>query len=1154
MTKQEELEISGTQMFDVHEERLQQLVRRAETPVLGLLGPLLPAEAREAIRQDLRVQPSVRSFIARLDKFPALFGVWLAEHVMLGLGQDGHFSLYPHLQKAIGIEAEIAHSEREGLWWAFRRAMFKLGVQPLSRTGGNHFMADEYVRQAGVPIAFADDLAHRMLQLARQVGLPDEDDQEGLLTWQTTLLSKLSTPFSVTARKAVERDGLGYYTRAFVRVHLNGGQATDADPLELALAKAFSKEGTASLKRAAIPQLLYRDGSLGVLFPPFSAPAGYRLNCGQATSTVRVDPQGGFRPLPQGLHTELVVQREDGERVLSVRLWQDAMPNRLLIFNAEGRLRASAQLNQVEPVELQPGRYIALCRFEPTNTDVWEEISEKPFLVEVPLSIGPGEVLRLTNGPAYVSITGSNQPSLTLNGQSKGSLDGLEFLYGTLDAVVEVPVEWREEGGSNFEIRVLQGSRRASLPVQVDASGRARISLDAALNELQMGGGLWRVVFELARVGEARTIQRQSVLFWSGLEGVSYGLKFALKLPPKNLIASSCRGVKVTSTLIEPTDDHSRLVQIGFDVGAGRLVHLSWHRPGVFVEVQVSATDGSATTVSRPLGAAETVSLTSAKTVVVSASEPGTITLGSMRVFVDFSRKTSKSFPASLLASRLEPGARTLAYETLAGGTVVPLLVLSRPHVATEVKTERLANVFEVRVVVQGEPTDVAITGRELSTGKEGRAEHELMAGTWHTNDLARMQVYSAATGSAHVVHVLIDMESLRPGIWLLGFGAKIGGVWGRLQDADEGRIAVAFGVNALGAEVSGKSFIADAETLEPEEAALRLTRLNEHFRQCWSPVCWEQQSWLTPYFGALVSRLKGREADFVTEVVDMAMARAPEDGRAGFVSMQFAPALLPQAFSQPRDLYKRVHIKPHPLSISLRAMPELKGAITPAFGALLHPVVAMPFQNVAEMMKGRRPRGFGIERYRNALGQATPEGLFQLDDALFLPKDGELLGPLHLAHAWRDLERGLDSSQMMPNTRKKAAVALARKLSLQRGVFDQAAPAGLRGQSPLLKMARPGEELLDETEQLRWEQIDHIGQACAWLAWYYRLESRKPDSFRSFYGTLTTLRQQIEIPSATVTDCIAYYLQVAPAMFAFYLLLWELVQTTELDSIVQHV
>ena len=37
-------------MFEDHEEQLQALIKRAETPVLGLLGTLLPLEAREATR------------------------------------------------------------------------------------------------------------------------------------------------------------------------------------------------------------------------------------------------------------------------------------------------------------------------------------------------------------------------------------------------------------------------------------------------------------------------------------------------------------------------------------------------------------------------------------------------------------------------------------------------------------------------------------------------------------------------------------------------------------------------------------------------------------------------------------------------------------------------------------------------------------------------------------------------------------------------------------------------------------------------------------------------------------------------------------------------------------------------------------------------
>lgn len=1141
-------------MFEIHEERLQALVKRAETPVLGLLGTLLPADARDAICKDLAVKPSVKAYAQQLEKYPALFGVWLAEHVMLGLGQDGHFSLYPHLQKAIGVSTELTSAEKELLWRAFRHAMFKLGIQPLSRVSGAHFMADEYVRQAGVPIAFADDLALRMLQAAKRVGLPDEDDQEGLLTWQSTLLNKLIPPFSVTARKAVERDFLGYYTRAFVRVHLNGGQAAGKDPLEQALAKAFATGGSTHLRRAAIPQLLYRDGALGVLFPPADRAVGYKVECGGHVASVRLDAEGGFRPLPAGLHREVVVQRDDGERVLSVRLWPDSLPNRLLIFNAEGRLRAPAQLAQEDPVELAPGRYLALCRFEPSNLDDWYEVNESPLLVEVSLEIRPGAELLIKNGPAAVVLVGQNQPSLSLSGPSKGSLERLEFWYGDVEAHIEVPSDWIQSTTSQFEVRVIHGDRRASLSVRLDESRRAVVKLSEAITRLGLGNGLWRLVLELGRAGEVRAAQRQSVLYWGGLKTISYGLKFSYENPPKNLIASSCAGLKKGSTQIDPTDDHSRLIRMAFDVGGGRVVHFSWHRPGVFVEVQVPGVDGSTASIARPLGVAETVSLTSPKTIVVSASEPGFIALGSMRTFVDFSQRASKAFPASFLASRLEPGARTLKYETASGMAAVDLLVLSQPHVATDVKTERLANLFEVRVVVSGEPTDIAVTGHELSSGREARAEHELMAGIWYTNELARMQVYATPAGNSHVVHVLINVETLKPGIWLLGFGARIGGVWGRLQDGDEGRIAVAFAVDVVGKEISGKEVVAAADALELPDVAAQLIRLNEHYRQCWSPVCWEQRQWLTPYFSALVDRLRDNETDYVTELVDMAMCRPPEDGRPGYLSMQFAPAWLNHAFSQQRATYKRVNIKPHPLSIALRATVELKGAVAPVFGTVLHPTAAMPFANLAEVMHGRRPKSFNLATYRAALQQTKLEGAYQLEDELFLPKEGELLGPLHLAHCWRDLDRGFAFSQLMPNNRKSAALALAKKLALHRSNFDQTAFNGLRGQSLLLQIATPHETQLDDSEQLKWEHIEHIALASAWLAWFCRLEHRQPGVLSGFHSLLGNLRKQVEVPGGTIADCIAYYLQVAPAMFAFYLLLWELVQTVEFDPVIQNV
>lgn len=74
------------------------------------------------------------------------------------------------------------------------------------KKSGNHYMAAEYLRQVGVPVAFADDLAERMLAFARRVGVPDQDDPEAIKSWQQALHALLNPPFSVTAQKGVTLD------------------------------------------------------------------------------------------------------------------------------------------------------------------------------------------------------------------------------------------------------------------------------------------------------------------------------------------------------------------------------------------------------------------------------------------------------------------------------------------------------------------------------------------------------------------------------------------------------------------------------------------------------------------------------------------------------------------------------------------------------------------------------------------------------------------------------------------------------------------------------------------------------------------------------------------------------------------------------------
>lgn len=200
-----------------------------------------------------------------------------------------------------------------------------------------------------------------------------------------------------------------------------------------------------------------------------------------------------------------------------------------------------------------------------------------------------------------------------------------------------------------------------------------------------------------------------------------------------------------------------------------------------------------------------------------------------------------------------------------------------------------------------------------------------------------------------------------------------------------------------------------------------------------------------------------------------------------------------------------------------------------------------------------KRPRSFILAAYRQALSMTQLEDAYRLDDERFLPGPGELLGPVHLAHAWRDLERGYAASVPMPSARKALAVALARSAHQRYSVFDESVPAGLRGQPVVIRLKSFKSEDVDEAEQQRQETMVRIATVCGLLAWHCRLEVRREGSLKLLMLNLHVLRKRIEVPGNGVVDCIAYYLHVAPALFAYYLLLWELVLTVELDPIVQN-
>jgi hypothetical protein len=230
------------------EVELRALVKRSDAPFLGLLGETISKDAQVEIDGAISSDSTIDGYIRLLYRYPALFSIHLTSTLMAGMGQTGNFELYPHIRKALQLSKELTVDETEALWLAFRRAALGLGLEVSPRVSGHHYMADTYLRQAGVPLAFADDLAEKMLSFAKSAGLPDGDDPEGIIRWQAALELKLGPPFSRVAQKAVTFDTQGFYTRCFIKVHESGSASQSANTLEHAMAKAFEEQLSAPIE------------------------------------------------------------------------------------------------------------------------------------------------------------------------------------------------------------------------------------------------------------------------------------------------------------------------------------------------------------------------------------------------------------------------------------------------------------------------------------------------------------------------------------------------------------------------------------------------------------------------------------------------------------------------------------------------------------------------------------------------------------------------------------------------------------------------------------------------------------------------------------------------------------------------------------------
>lgn len=96
-----------------------------------------------------------------------------------------------------------------------------------------------------------------------------------------------------------------------------------------------------------------------------------------------------------------------------------------------------------------------------------------------------------------------------------------------------------------------------------------------------------------------------------------------------------------------------------------------------------------------------------------------------------------------------------------------------------------------------------------------------------------------------------------------------------------------------------------------------------------------------------------------------------------------------------------------------------------------------------------------------------------------------------------------------------------------------------------LMPWPYPDDDELSVDDAQRYENLLNLAHLIAWLAFVCRMEVRMPGVLKDFLTSLEVQQQ----PKAS----LIYVLQIGEGLFAYYLLLWELVLKAENDNESEH-
>lgn len=1067
-------------------------------PFIGLLP--LDEKARE------RAVERTRQFLGgRPDRLKALFrdfpslAAWLVTHSLSeGYGDAGH-AVYPHIADILQVPLDY-QPHRKVLFRSFCAVCDRFGLP----TRGFDRDVDVYLLHAGVSQAQLPHLIDAFLRQEAAFGPPPVETTVLLNRWEDDALYFLPPAVNVL-RRAILWDETAWHAALFARIRQDPEAFVPAIEFERSFKEVFdqrlketrptsSRGGSEAL--APRPRLHWQSGGLVLRLP-------------RSEGRIRLWLDGAQRPL----------RLRGGEDWTLPQPWPHEL--RWEISGQTGQLELLTQ-GGCAAFDRITGHY--LREIPRGSVDIELDSTDIVLLARAPFSIA-GEPALEPEADSFVGFAelGPRPVVLNLDGPQTGlkarprrrlSLAGDEIASGPRGALHGRSARLRIETGlgrsETRAVRVTLGVQSRLVEVSISDDGFGEVGMEevpAGFAEAEAADPV-RLRMELMAPSADGTASHGSGItlaawVWPGFGG-SDGIVFHSERQVRNLVQDECLHVG--------RDDQGRLcLEPGGGYSVARFVfeiegvHVPFDLPWPDVTVSRRRAEGGVAPL--PLGTR------------LSVGEEDRFDTISIRCpdqkaqLIIRGRREDRPFYGGLT--------RSLAVRDLLAPASDERVLLQRGNGSEVLLFELVAalapqaiNLLPARSAVRlqlkfGEPVDAVAVEVEDETGAVVFAEAALR----HRPVATRRPDWFHAEvndNDAHGLELTLDTDWIDDGPCLARLLIRPEGRdgWRPLRNSRGDSFAVAI------ANPAADGFVQDAELQRRFEA------LSRWLSDCYAAECWPTlERTLVPRWQELGCRLRElRGGDGA--VMRAACLPPPDHAAPGWVPilhpLQFAPDLYtaaPQAFAA-------LAASVDPGVAEMAALATLNTARLRELSHL-HPTVYLAFRNLqAARDKGSRLEGFDPARFFRNLPLIDGD-----PSAGWFWRGTPLLGPDHWRAAHLRLVERLDAAGLFLDDTAEEGPNSRRQGTLQRLMHAAwtLAPEKLRPPAP--RRSQDSEEPA---------QVDLWGSAL--LSGFAR--ASRLNEVAEYVDTVST---RAGMPPAQSLTSIAFMLRLAPELFAFHLLLWQI-------------